>query len=90
MIAVHLPPDLAGEFALHPVINLDAGDLGGLVADLDRRCPGIRGWLTDADGRFRDNLSVFVSGLRLPAGAEPGTPLEPGAEVWVLRAISGG
>lgn len=90
MITVHLPADLARSFRTNPVIMLEADTTGDLVDALDARYPGMATWLTEANGLFRQHLSIFVSGRRLPVGEGAAVPLAEGTDVWILEAISGG
>lgn len=90
MITVHVPDDLARQFHMAPVARVTASDLGALVQSLDRLRPGVASWLTDDGGRFREHLSVFVGGRRLPKHAPLSTLIPADAEVYVLRAVSGG
>jgi predicted phage tail protein len=90
MITVHLPVDLADEFQANPVVTIAAGNCAEMLRALDFQYPGIASWLAESDGRFREHLSVFVSGRRLTTRAHVSVPLVDGSEVWILRAISGG
>jgi molybdopterin synthase sulfur carrier subunit len=90
MITVHLPIDLAEEFKTAAVLTTDAQDLRDLMDQLDHMRPGVAGWLLEADGRFRQHLSVFISGRRLETRSPASAPLHEGADVWILRAVSGG
>jgi hypothetical protein len=90
MITVHLPPDLAVEFDIAPTLRLRAGSLEEMVDRLDQEAPGIRSWLSESDGRFRQHLSIFVDGRRLAPRSPATQPLSDNIEVWILRAISGG
>ena len=90
MITVHLPIDLAAEFKIAAMLTTDAADLRDLVSELDRMRPGMAGWLMEADGRFRQHLSIFVSGRRLEPKSPASGSLPDGADVWILRAVSGG
>ena len=90
MIRLHLPRDLAERFDVTDTFDLTAGGMEEAVRALEAQHPGLAHWLTEADGSFRQHLAVFVDGVRLQ-GAEAGhAPLKSGAEVWVLRAVSGG
>lgn len=89
MITVHLPTDLAAKFRATAQMELSATTLGELVDQLDAQHPGLKHWLVEVDGRFRPHLAVFVSDQR-HARADGATVLADGAEVWVLRAVSGG
>lgn len=67
-------------------LEIAAATVGEAIDDLDRRWPGMRDRLCDSTPAIRRHINVFVDGER--AGLE--TSLEPGAEVFVLTAISGG
>ncbi len=91
MITVHLPPDLAREFGAAPAVTLEAAaTCTDVLISLDRRHPGIVSWILEPDGRFREHLSVFVSGRRLAPRSQASLALARDAEIWILRAISGG
>ncbi len=91
MIRVHLPRDLAQEYgAPTPALLEPAPDVAAVVARLETLYPGMRQRLTEADGELRPHLAVFVdqSDARRVGGVK--APVPDGAEVWVLRAVSGG
>lgn len=90
MITVHLPGNLADEFRADPVVTIPAQTCAEVLQSLNRQYPGMASWLAEPDGRFREHLSIFVSGRRLAPRAHVSAPLADGSEVWILRAISGG
>jgi molybdopterin converting factor small subunit len=57
-----------------------------VVRALDDRVPGLANRVLDAGPVIRTHLNVFVAGER----ATLGTPVPPGAEVYVVPAVSGG
>ena len=57
-----------------------------IPADLDAQVPGIRNRIVDAGPVIRPHINVFVAGQR----ASLETPVEPGAVVHVIPAVSGG
>jgi len=67
-------------------VELFAGTVSEMVDALDARWPGMRDRICDSTPRIRRNMNVFVAGRR----ASLETRLAPGAEVFVLTAISGG
>ena len=67
-------------------IELPAASVGEMIDALDARWPGMRDRLCDSRPAIRRHINVFVEGRR----ATLETRLEPGAEVTVLTAISGG
>ncbi|MGH7104776.1 MAG: MoaD/ThiS family protein [Acetobacteraceae bacterium] len=86
-VRVHLPTPLIALFPAAPAeLELPAATLAELIAGLDQRFPGMRGRLADSTPRIRRHINIFVDGERIPLQAR----LEPGAEVFVMTAISGG
>jgi molybdopterin converting factor small subunit len=67
-------------------VELQAATVAEMIDGLDARWPGMRDRLCDSTPAVRRHINVFVEGER--AGLE--TPLPPGAEIFVLTAISGG
>jgi hypothetical protein len=61
-------------------------DVETALKDLFGQEPGLRSHLLDETGGIRPHVSVFVDGRQ----AELGTPVEEGAEIYVLQAVSGG
>ncbi|MHB1611259.1 MAG: MoaD/ThiS family protein [Sulfobacillus sp.] len=90
MITIHLPANLADEFRADPVLTMTARTYAEMLQALDNQYPGMASWLVEPDGRFREHLSIFVSGRRLAPRAHASASLTDGSEVWILRAISGG
>lgn len=68
------------------VVSLRAGSVAELVAALDRRWPGMGDRICDSRPAIRRHMNVFVDGKR----ASLDTKLRPGADVFILTAISGG
>ncbi len=67
-------------------LDIPASTVSEMVAQLDRRWPGMRDRLCDSTPAVRRHINIFVDGER--AGLEK--RLTPGCEVFVLTAISGG
>ncbi len=61
--------------------------LGEVLADLERRFPGLRFRMVDEQGRLRPHMRVFVDGQALHDLA---LPLPPGCDVNIVQALSGG
>ena len=57
-----------------------------MIDALDARWPGMRDRLCDTRPAIRRHINVFIDGER----ATLDTPLSPGADVFILTAISGG
>jgi molybdopterin synthase subunit MoaD len=86
-VVVILPASLTRLFpgAAHRV-DIRAATVADVMRGLDERWPGMRDRLCDSTPAIRRHINVFVNGER----ATLNTPLRPGAEVFVVTAISGG
>ena len=68
------------------VVKIEAETVEDVMNGLEARWPGMRDRLCDTTPAIRRHINVFVLGKR----ARLDTPLEPGADVYILTAISGG
>ena len=68
------------------VVRIEAETVADVIEGLDARWPGMRDRLCDTTPAIRRHINVFVAGKR----ARLDTPLAPGADVYVLTAVSGG
>ena len=86
-VRVSLPAALVNLFPGSPRrLELSVATVGAMIDELDAGWPGMRDRLCDSTPRIRRHINVFVAGER----ATLETRLSPGAEVYVLIAISGG
>ena len=85
-LSAHLTALLGGPGEL----DAQGATVAALVTDLDRRRPGLRGYLLDDHGALREHVNVFVDGE--PVGDRTGLRdvLRDGQRVHVLQAVSGG
>ncbi|HSM21791.1 MAG TPA: MoaD/ThiS family protein [Rubrivivax sp.] len=68
-------------------VEAGGATLGEVLADLDRRFPGLRFRMVDEQDRLRPHMRVFVAGRAVHDLAQP---LPPGAGVDIVQALSGG
>jgi molybdopterin converting factor small subunit len=68
-------------------VDAAGATLRDALADLDRRFPGIRFRMVDEQDQLRPHMRVFVNGRAVRDLAQP---LQPGDEVSVVQALSGG
>ena len=61
--------------------------LGAVLADLDRRHPGLRFRVVDEQDRVRQHMNVFVAGRPT---RDLGARVGPDDEIHILQALSGG
>jgi len=69
------------------VVEADGATVGEVMDALDRQFPGIAFRVIDEQGRVRRHMHVFVG--ENPA-ADRRSPVPPGAELFVVGALSGG
>ena len=84
---VRIPTPLRSYTAQQSVVDVDAGDLAAVFAELDRRYPGLRFRVVDERGQLRRHMKVFVNE---EAVRDLSTTLDPGDEVTIMQALSGG
>lgn len=61
-----------------------------LVAELDRRHPGLASYITDERGRLRRHVNIFVGDEPIADRVGLSDALRPDAKVFILQALSGG
>ncbi len=84
---VHLPRSLVALFPGCPRrVEATGATVREVIADLDRRVPGLANRVLDSGPGLRRHLNMFVAGE--PAGLD--TPVPQGADVYVIPAVSGG
>ena len=84
---VILPSPLASYTANRREIEAQGGTVGELLADLDRRFPGIRFRMVDEQDAIRPHIKIFVNRGQVASIA---STMAPGDEVLVVAALSGG
>jgi molybdopterin synthase sulfur carrier subunit len=67
-------------------VQVSAASVRDAIDALDARWPGMRDRVCDSRPAIRRHINVFVDGDK----ATLDTPLEPGTEVIIMTAISGG
>ena len=86
-VTVKLPAALVQLFpGAERQAELAAGNVSEMIDGLDALWPGMRDRICDSTPAIRRHMNVFVGGRR----ATLATRLEPGTEVFVLTAVSGG
>jgi molybdopterin converting factor small subunit len=68
-------------------VEAEGSTLSALLADLDRRHPGIRFRMIDEQDRMRPHVRFFVNGEQV---FDLARPLRPADEVQIVQALSGG
>jgi molybdopterin converting factor small subunit len=86
-VLVRLPAVLASLFpTAERRLELSVANVDEMIDALDARWPGMRDCIRDSTPAVRRHINIFVDGKR----ATLQTRLPPGADVFILTAISGG
>ena len=84
---VLLPTPLVEYTANRREVEAEGANLAELLADLDRRYPGIRFRMIDEQDAIRPHIKIFVNREQASGIARR---LSPSDEVLVVAALSGG
>ena len=68
-------------------VEAEGATLADLLADLDRRYPGIRFRMIDEQDRIRPHIRIFVNGEQI---RDLSHPLRASDEMVIVQALSGG
>jgi molybdopterin converting factor small subunit len=86
-VKVLIPTPLRSYTGERNEVQAAGADLGAILADLDRRYPGIRFRMIDEQDAIRRHIRIFVNGDQVRTLQ---TPLRPADEVLIVQALSGG
>ncbi len=68
-------------------VDASGSTLAEVLADLDRRHPGLHFRIIDEQDRMRPHVRFFVDGVQV---FDLGRRLSPGESVQIVQALSGG
>jgi molybdopterin synthase sulfur carrier subunit len=86
-VKVRIPEPLRSYTDREKTVDAEGATVGELLADLERRFPGIRFRMVDERNQIRKHMKVFVND---EAVRDLATPISPGDEVTIMQALSGG
>lgn len=72
------------------IVEVDAATVGEALDKVFAVHPTLRGYVLDDQGAVRHHLAIFVDGTSMPSKTSLQAPIEAGAEVYVMQALSGG
>ena len=84
---VRIPDPLRSYTQHQTVVDADGETVAALLADLDRRYPGIRFRMVDERDRIRKHMKVFVNDESV---RDLDTPITDRDEITIMQALSGG
>ena len=84
---VRIPTPLRSYTDQQKVVEAAGASVGAVLDDLDRQFPGLRFRVVDEQGRVRTHMKVFVN---QDATRDLAAPVDPGDEITIMQALSGG
>jgi len=69
------------------LVDASGATLAEVLADLDRRWPGLRFRMIDEQDRVRPHIRLFVDGEQT---FDLARPVRPGESLQIVQALSGG
>ncbi|MCC7291922.1 MAG: MoaD/ThiS family protein [Phycisphaerales bacterium] len=78
-----------------PTLPHDGEHVGGatardVLAELNRRYPGLAGYIVDDAGALRKHVNIFIEGQLLADRATLSDPVHERGEIFFFQALSGG
>ena len=86
-VKVLIPSPLRSYTGERPEVQAAGASLAAILADLDRRYPGIRFRMIDEQDAIRRHIRVFVNGDEVRTLQ---TPVRAADEILIVQALSGG
>jgi molybdopterin synthase sulfur carrier subunit len=87
---VRIPTPLRKLTGEEELVEVNADTIGGVLAELQARFPGIQERLVDERGEVRRFVNVYVNGEDIRFLENQQTSLKEGDEISIIPAIAGG
>jgi molybdopterin synthase sulfur carrier subunit len=89
-IPVSIPTPLRNITNNQDTVDVDGATVGELIADLEKKFPGIGERLLDAQGNVRRFVNIYVNGEDIRFLQDKETPVKANDEISIVPAIAGG
>jgi molybdopterin converting factor small subunit len=73
-----------------PATNADGATVREVLDSVFAANPAARGYVLDEQGSLRRHMMIFVNGEQIHDPVRLSDPVPPGAEMYVMQALSGG
>jgi molybdopterin synthase sulfur carrier subunit len=90
MSQVRVPTPLRKYTGGAEAVEADGANVAAVIADLDKRYPGIKERICDEGGQVRRFVNVFVNGEDIRFLQHLDTPVKATDELSIVPAIAGG
>lgn len=71
-------------------LQLEAEDLEHLIISLEKRYPGMKGYLLEDYGGLRKHVNIFINGTIINDKESLSDRIKPGDQIFIMQALSGG
>ncbi len=89
-VTIKIPAALRDWCGCGPELIVDAADLRGALAEIERKDPRLHRGVCDETGAVRRHLNLFVNDSHMRDRQGLDTPLAAGDVVMIVPAVSGG
>ena len=89
-VKVRIPTPLRKLTNNEEIVEVKSGTIGGAIAELQAKFPGIRERLVDETGGLRKFVNVYVNEEDIRFLENQQTAIKDGDEVSIIPAIAGG
>lgn len=89
-VKVRIPTPLRKLTHEQELVEVGSGTIGGAIAELQAKFPGIRERLMDDAGQVRRFVNIYVNEEDIRFLQNNDTPIKEGDEVSIIPAIAGG
>lgn len=86
-MTVHIPTALRSYTAQQGEVQTEGSTLAEILSNLDRRYSGLRFRIITEQDAIRPHIRIFVNETQVQALE---SPLQPGDEIYIVCALSGG
>ena len=70
--------------------TLEEKDIPNLLDRLDKKYPGIKGYIVDDQGALRQHVNIFLNGEFVKDRQRLTDRIDKDTEVYIMQALSGG
>lgn len=89
MVTVHFTANLRRHVEC-PQLEVDGATVGAALEAYFTVHPAVRSYILDEQGAVRRHVAVFANGSQIDDPTTLSDPVDPGSEIYVMQALSGG
>lgn len=90
MVQVHFAPHLKRHYPAAETCDVEGRTVKEVVAELERRFPGITPYLVHENGMLRQHVQIFLDEKFITDRRELSDSLDGVKQLFVMQALSGG